>query len=423
MALPLGGCVAPAEGPGYQSGYQSGGSILNPGGRDVLHGPMSLSGSPLSGSGSAGRAVALLAPVTGANAERGDALVKAAQLALDQPGSPPLDIRDTASTPEGAAAAAQAAIAAGDGMILGPLSAAETAAVAGPATAAAVPVLAFTNDATQARPGVWTLGITPVQQVRRMVASAAAQGKTRYAALLPQSDFGRAMGDALTQAAAASGGSADIHVHDDGNAAIAQAMREVSDYASRRGPIDARIKAARERHDAQGRQEAADLSRQSPPPPPFDALLLADTGERLAWLSTFLSYYDVDAPAVRVMGPSLWASPAARAGAAISGAWYAAPDPAARAAFDQAYNAKYGMPAPGLADLAYDAASIARALAGTGGYTVAALCRPDGFSGADGVLALQTDGTARRGLALFEVQRGGPTMVEPAPDSLAAPGI
>ena len=62
-------------------------------------------------------------------------------------------------------------------------------------------------------------------------------------------------------------------------------------------------------------------------------------------------------------------------------------------------------------------------LAQEGGYSVAALCRPEGFAGVDGVLALQPDGQVRRGLALFELGRGGPTMIEPAPDSISAPGI
>lgn len=379
------------------------------------------SGAALPNAAPAGRVVALLAPVTGANAERGDALVKAAQLALSEPGSPALDVRDTGSTPAGAAAAANAAIAAGDGIIIGPLSAAETAAVAGPATAAGIPVLAFTNDAGQARPGVWTLGISPGQQVERLVAAASAQGKTRFAAVLPRNDFGQAMGGALTQAATSAGlPSPDVHFHDDGNAAIASAMRDVSGYADRRGPLDAQIKAARARHDAAGRKQAADLSRQGVPPAPFDALLLGDTGDKLAWLSTFLAYYDIDPPAVQVMGPALWAQPAARAGASIGGAWYAAPDPSARTGFDQAYSAKYGVPAPGLADLAYDAAAVARATSQAGGYSVAQLCRPAGFLGVDGALTLQPTGAVRRGLALFQIQSGVGTLIEPAP--AAVPG-
>ena len=62
-------------------------------------------------------------------------------------------------------------------------------------------------------------------------------------------------------------------------------------------------------------------------------------------------------------------------------------------------------------------------LAQEGGYSVAALCRPEGFAGVDGLLVLQPDGTVRRGLAVFQIERGGPSMIEPAPDSVAAPGI
>ncbi len=373
----------------------------------------------------AGTHVALLAPVTGANAERGLALVQAAQLALSEPGSPTLDVRDTGSTPQGAATAAQAAVAGGASLILGPLTAAETAAVAPVARSAGVAILAFTNDPAQAQPGVWTLGITPAQQVRRMAGALIAQGETRFAALLPPGEFGTAMGAALTQTVTAAGDPApDIHVHDGSNATIAATLRDMSGYASRRGPIEARIKAARAAHTAAGRKEAAELSRQPIPPAPFDALLLADTGDTLAWAATFLGYYDIDAPDVRVLGPSLWASAPMRGGADLTGAWYAAPDPAARAAFDQQYQAKYGTPAPGLADFAYDAAAIARVLAGLdGGFTAGSLCRPEGFAGVDGVLALQPDGTVRRGLAVFEIQRGGPTIVDPAPTDLAAPGI
>jgi branched-chain amino acid transport system substrate-binding protein len=383
--------------------------------------------SPLGGSGAAAASapgVALLAPLTGPNAERGQALAQAAQLALSAPGSPALDVRDTGGTPAGAAAAAQAALAGGAGLLIGPLTAAETAAVAGPARAAGVPVLAFTNDPAQAQPGVWTLGITPAQQVRRLVGAVVAQGKSHFAAVLPPSDFGSAMGTALTQALTAAGAPApDMHVHDGSNAGISAMMRDVSGYAERRGPIDAKIKTARALRTAAGRKEAAELARSAIPPPSFDALLLADTGEKLAWEASFLGYYDIDPPAVRVLGPALWASPAGRGGAELGGAWYAAPDPAARATFDATYQAKYGAGAPGLADFAFDAASIARVLAQSGGYTVESLCRPEGFAGVDGVLALQPDGSVRRGLAVFEIQRGGPIVVDAAPTTISAPGI
>jgi branched-chain amino acid transport system substrate-binding protein len=378
---------------------------------------------PLPGGGPPGASVALLAPLSGSNAEIGRVLVQAAQLALAAPGSPRLDVRDTGGTTEGASAAAQAAIAAGDRIILGPLTARETAAVAPVARAAGVPVLAFTNDPAQAQPGVWVLGITPAQQVRRLVGRVVAQGKTRFAALLPPSPFGQAMGAALTQAVASAGGPPpEIRVHDGTNPGIAASLRAISDYANRRGPIDAKIKQARASHTAEGRKEAAELAKTPIPPPPFDALLLADTGEKLAWEASFLSYYDIAPSQIRLLGPALWASPVARGGADLNGAWFAAPDPAARASFAADYQAKYGDPPPGVADLAFDAASIARVTA-PDGYSGGSLTRPEGYAGVDGVLALQPDGTVRRGLAVYEIQAGGPTIIEPAPTSVSAPGI
>lgn len=370
-----------------------------------------------------GLRVAILAPLSGPNAALGQALVRAAQLALEAPGSPALDVQDTQGTAAGAAAAASAAIAAGAGLILGPLTAAETAGAAAPASAANVGLLAFTTDVSQQRPLVWVLGLTPAQQVRRLVAAAAAQGHGRFAALLPTGDYGAALGAALAQTTSLAGlPRPDIRQAEGGVQQLSSAVRDISGYAGRRGPLEAQIRAARARQTPEGRKEAAELSRKPIPPPPFDALLLGDTGERLASLASLLPYYDIDAPAVRIMGPALWANPAARGGVELFGAWYAAPDPAARGAFDQQYSAKFGAPAPGIADIANDAASIARVVAQDGGFSAASLTRPGGFAGVNGLLTLQPDGSVRRGLALFEIQRGGPRMIEPAPDQLGGPG-
>ncbi len=393
----MAGCVGVAGAPGY------GGTP----------------GVPLGGAaGSGGRPVALLLPLTGAHADLGQSMLQAVQLALAAPGAPTLNVRDTGGTPEGAATAARAAIAAGVALILGPLTSTETAAVAPLARAASVPVLAFTNDPAQAQPGVWPLGITPVQQVRRLVGAAQSQGKSRFAGLLPESDFGHAMGNALEQAAPGS----DVHYYGGGMNSINVATRAVSGYASRRGPIDAQIKAARALETPEGRKQAQDLAKSSIPGPPFDALLLADSGTPLAEIASLLPYYDVYAGSVRILGPAQWGLPGS-GGGQFGGAWYAAPDPSARTAFEQAFTAKYGSPPPPLDDIAFDAAAIALALDTRQGVSIAALTQPQGFVGSDGLLILLPDGHVRRGLAVFETQRGGAQMVEPAPSSPGAPGV
>ena len=365
--------------------------------------------------------VAILLPLSGPRADIGQPMLQAAQLALDAPGAPTLIVKDTGGTPDGASAAAQAALAEGASLILGPLTSGETAAVAPIARPASVAVLAFTNDPGQIQPGVWPLGITPGEQVRRLVTAVQAEGKSRIAALLPDSDFGRVMANALTQAATVRGlPPPDIRQYEPTMASINQAARDLSDFANRRGPIDAQIRAARAEGTPEGRRKAQDLAQRPIPPPPFDALLLGDVGDSLAEIAAVLPYYDIDASMVHILGPALWATPGSRGGQ-IVGAWYAAPDPSARVALAQAYAAKYGAPPPGLADLAFDAAAIARVLAGHG-YSVGALTQPNGFAGVDGWLVLEPDGGVRRGLAVFQIQRGGGVeLLAPAPKSPTAP--
>lgn len=378
--------------------------------------------APMPQAAARNQTVAILVPLTGPRADFGQVLLQAAQLALVVPDAPRLDVKDTGGTPQGAAAAAHAAIADGAGLIIGPLFADETAAVAPVARGAGVAVLAFTNDPTQAQPGVWTLGITPGQQVRRMVASAQAQGRTQLAGLLPDSPLGHVMGDALERTASADGlPPPQIMFHESSMGSINTTARQLADYADRRGPIEAQIRQAKALNTAEGRKQAAELAREPIPPPSFTALLLADTGEQLDGVASFLEYYDIDRSQVQLMGPSLWALPTSGS-ARVTGAWYAAPDPAARAGLEQGYAAKYGAPPPAVADLAFDAASIARVVAASGGFSVSALTQPAGFIGSDGWLALLPDGQVRRGLALFQVERGGPQMIGPAPQSAAGLG-
>jgi hypothetical protein len=283
-------------------------------------------------------------------------------------------------------------------------------------------VLAFTNDPAQSQPGVWVIGITPDQQIRRLVAAAQGQGKTQFAALLPNTDFGKALAKALTNATAAAGlPPPSIRMHGAGMGAITAATRSLSDYADRRGPIEAKVKAARALGTADGRRAAQEIAKTPIPPPGFRVLLLADTGDGLQEIAAVLPYYDVDRSAVQIVGPALWSSPSSGSGI-VSGAWYAAPDSSARANLERDYAAKYGSPPPPLADLAFDAASIARVIVGPHGADAGTLTQSEGFVGADGWLTFLPDGQVRRGLAVFRIERGGPAMIEPAPQSSSVPG-
>ncbi|MBS4075249.1 penicillin-binding protein activator [Ameyamaea chiangmaiensis] len=369
--------------------------------------------------------VGVLLPLSGANARLGAEMLNGARLATRAAGSPELDVRDTAAA-GGATQAAQAAVANGDGILLGPLTGGWTADVAPIATAANVPVLAFTSDTTQARPGVWALGISPEAQVDRLVDAAASEGRQHFAAFLPDNAFGRALAAALRSACTRHGLS---------DPAIVFHLSDPQDIAARLAGLtdfDARLSRAQAAQAPAAAPSAVDPTGAAPtapspatPPttapsaptldaPPFDALLLGDTGLDLARTIDLLHTQQVSASHVRLLGPGLWSAFASKLGR-IGGAWYAAPDPRARQTFVQQFLAAYHhMPTP-LADLSYDSAALARALNdGSGVYRVDALTKSNGFAGVDGLFTLMPDGHVRRRLAVFEIQpTGGAHMVTP----------
>ena len=397
---------------------------LNPGVPQALT-PGAPGQAPPGAYGKTGGNILVLLPLTGPLAPVGAALQNAVKLAAPVGVSQGIDIRDTGGNAAGAAAAAQAGIAAGDGIIIGPLTAAETQAVVPLAKAAGVNMLPFTNDATLAQPGVWPLGITPTQSVQRVLQVASDAGRTQLAALLPDNEFGHHLSDAITaETQSLSEPAPQIAFYAPGFDSVNQAVDQISDFADRGQGLMDQIKAAKDEGTAAGRAKARDLQHQQVPPPSFNALFIGETDETtLAEIANFLPYYDVSAPQVQFLGPAPWANIATDMAhqSVFLGAMYAAPDPAAAQAFQAKYQAAYGTAAPAIADVAFDATALARVAGASGGYTSAVLTSPAGFTGTDGLVVLNPDGSVRRGLAVFSIAPGAPVISAPAPGSLNQP--
>ncbi len=327
--------------------------------------------------------VALLLPLSGSQASLGRSMQRAAELALFEAGNPEVDFIpvDTQSTAGGAAEAARRAIGSGARVIVGPLTAAETSAVSVPARTARVPVLAFTNDEAQGGPGVWPLGITPAQQVRRVVAVVAGAGVRRIALGAPDDAFGRA---------------------------LARALREAATEFSLPPPVIA-LHPPRAEPGAAARELATAAG-----PDGIEAVLLGHAGAAARVYAAGLVAGGLAVPPLRILGHGLWQGDGGLSNEpALHGAIFAAPDPRARSRFEQRYLSAFGERPPRVASIAYDAAMIAARSLGRGAGPVGA---GEVVGGADGPLRLLPDGTALRGLALFRVEASGEaTAIEAAP--------
>jgi ABC-type branched-subunit amino acid transport system substrate-binding protein len=339
--------------------------------------------------------VALLVPLSGANADLGKAMLEAAQLALFTTSSERLTLipRDTAGTAEGAASAAKSAITDGAQLILGPLLAAEVEAVRPIARDAKVNVIAFSTATQLAGGNVFLMGFLPQQEVSREVAFARDRGLTRFAALAPNSPYGHLMADALREAASASGGS----------------VVKVEYLDSRAADPTAAIK----------HLLSSGAAALPPASAAFDALLLPEGGTRLKQIAHQLKVAGIDPAQVHLLGSGLWDDPSVAGEPALDGGWFAASPPEPRREFASRFEKTYGNPAPRLASLAFDAAALAAVL-GEGGanpFSREAILNPRGFSGVDGLFRFTPKGLVQRGLAVLELEPQGNVAVSPAPQT------
>ena len=364
-------------------------------------------GSPPPGAGGPVK-VAVLLPLSGANAELGKAMLEAAQMALFTTGNDRLTLvpRDTTGTPDGAAGAARAALADGAQLILGPLLAAEVDAVKPVAGEAKINVIAFSTATQLAGDNVFLMGFLPRQEVVREAAFARESGLSRFAVLAPNSEYGRLMTDALRETASQAGATVvKAETFDSRSSDVGPAIQRLAGNTASAAP---------------GTSPEPDAA---PAPGPtqrvsFDALLLPEGGDQLKQIARRLKTAGIGSPQVRLLGSGLWDDASVSSEPALVGGWFAASPPDARREFQSRFQSTYGHAPPRLASLAFDAAALAAVLAKAGGpapFSHDAILNPSGFTGVDGLFRFTPQGLVQRGLAVLEVQPQGPVVVSPAP--------
>ena len=354
--------------------------------------------APLTGSGDPDRIgagpikIVLIAPLTGPNGPgaAGLSLRNAADLAVAAFDNAEVTVivKDDQSSPAGAKSAAQAAIAEGAELIVGPLFAANVREAGAVARMAGKPLIGFSTDASVAGRGVYLLSFLVESYVDRVVDYAAARGKRSMAALIPDSDYGRLAEAAFVAAAAR-------------NEVRVMAIEHVQAGSS----------------PAVAAQKIAGLGAQ------IDALFIPEQAEAMAGLSQALVSAGVDGKRVQILGTGLWNDARVLKIPALQGAWFAAPDNAGFAGFALSYRDKYGADPSRVATLAYDAVALGVALArqqGADRFSERVLQGTSGFSGTDGIFRFRPDGLNERGLSVQMIGNGTTSVISPAPRSFGA---
>ncbi|MBV9843051.1 MAG: penicillin-binding protein activator [Sphingomonadaceae bacterium] len=324
--------------------------------------------------------IALLVPLSGANGNVGQSLANAANLALLDTGGKGLRMTIYDTTNGGAAAAAQRAIAEGNGLILGPLLGPEVRAAAPVAARAHVPIVAFSNDLGAAGDDVYLLGYQPAQSIERVVQYAASRGMKRFGGLVPTGIYGDRASSAFLHAVNAAGGSVvAMQSYDRSPAGLAAAARKLGTG--------------------------------------FDAVLVADNGRIAIQAAPSLKR-----GGSKLLGTELWnTEPSLAATPAMQGAWFAGVSDTLYGRFAAKYRTRFGKSPYRLASLGYDAVLLASRIAPDwrmgDAFPESRLRDHGGFSGVDGAFRFGHEGVAERGLEVYEIKPGGFVTISSAPAS------
>ncbi len=365
-----------------------------PGGGAPVIGTAQVSGEVL---GNGPVKVALLLPLsaTGNAGQIALNLKNAADLAIRdfQTANIQVLVKDDQGTPIGARAAASEAISQGAELIVGPLFAQSVTAVAAVARSANVPVVAFSTDSSAATRGVYLLSFLPQGDVDRIISYAATHGKRSFAALLPNTAEGTLYEAALQRAVANVGGRV---------------------MAVERYDLD---KVSMQTHAT----STATLVKSGT----VDAVFMPDGGDATPFLAEVLAANGVLSSKVTFLGSGQWDDPRIVRESNLNGGWYPAPDNTGFAGFAQRYETAFGATPSRTATLAYDATSLAAGLAARFGqqrFAPQTLTNSSGFIGIDGAFRFLQNGLSERGLAVYRIDNGNATIIDPAPKTFAKAG-
>lgn len=327
--------------------------------------------------------IAMLLPLTGRANDVGEAMLNAAHLAMSDLGVNQFELmpRDTAGTPEIARAVAETSIQEGATLILGPLFAEDTKAVAPIAAQKNVNVISFSTDVGAVSNNSFILGFLPQSQIARVIDFSISSNKKNIALIAPRDSYGDASTRAFDLVMGARGLTPSSIIRYTG------AKPSVTDLNALKNSG-------------------------------VNAVLIASHGTAANTISEQLNAIGLPSQSVTRLGTGLWDQADAARMPALQGAFYAASSPTARARFEKRYRDVYGVQPLRLASLGYDAVALAIVLHKSGrGFDRTSLLNPNGFAGVDGIFRFRSDGLNERGLAIMQIENNTARIVQEAPQT------
>lgn len=326
--------------------------------------------------------VGVLLPLTGKASSIGLGMQNAMFMALDDLQNDKLILKfyDTKSSAEGASVAISEALSEGAELILGPLMGEEVEQVADKALSSDVPVVSYTTSPQVLQKGIYSIGLLNGEQIDKAITYAISKNRTRLALLVPDNNSGlNILKSALMSAVS----------HDASLVKVGFYNPNTVDFTS---IVEEMV---------------------TPSPVDFDAVLIADGGNRLKSMASIFAYNDVLYPDVLFLGTSAWDSTNLTKETMLYKGVYPMISKSYGAYFTDKYQNTFGEYPKPVYSFAYDSVLLASVLSSkTQDNIDASITSKNGFIGVNGYFKILPTGTSLHSLEILEVTENGPKVVE-----------
>lgn len=328
--------------------------------------------------------VGVLLPLTGKASSVGVGMQNAMFIALDDLQNDKLVLKfyDTQSSSEGATEAMSKALSDGAELILGPLMSEEVEGIADKALSADVPIVSYTTSPQVLQKGVYSIGLLNGEQIDRVISYALSQNRTKIALLVPDNNSGLN----ILKSALMSSISHDV------------SLVKVGFYNPNTVDFTSIV------------QEMV-----TPTPVDFDAVIIADGGNRLKSMASMFAYNDILYPDVLFLGTSAWDSTNLTKETMLYKGVYPMISKSYGSYFTNKYQNTFGEYPKPVYSFAYDSVLLASALSSkTQDNIDSSITGKNGFIGVNGYFKILPTGASLHSLEMLEVTENGPKVVEKA---------
>jgi branched-chain amino acid transport system substrate-binding protein len=312
--------------------------------------------------------IGVLLPLSGPLKNTGKSIQQAIEMALFQKNNPKVQIvvQDTQGTAQGALHGLNQLIKEKVSVVIGPLTSHEAGAIRPTLIQRGIYGIALTNNRKVSHPMMTTFGFAPEDQVKHILKYGVSRGLKSIVILIPQNELGQIMRSSLSS-------------------------HEYIEYGDKFFMVS---------YNPQSSQLPQDL--ESLKGKSFDGLLMVADGKEALSILEALAYNEIDLSQVQYLGTGQWDNEDTWKVPGLLGAWFAAPSPEKRKAFEEAYKQNYGEVPPRLSSLGYDSLMLAMVF-------LDQKKRPhhQTFNGIDGLFNITPSGETLRKISVMEITAQG----------------